>query len=122
MKEYKAVDDCRTSISAEKNFIIAEFRTTDGEMIEFGVATEIWPKLVTKLVFASIALEGYGGKPPASGSFSMEIQPKNVPLATVGLGQLEGETILTVGAGPVHIPFRIELAQLQATLDSLKNQ
>jgi len=122
MKEYPVVSKCSIGIAEEKHFVTVSFSGPDGLVAEFGVASETWPKLVTSLVFSALSLESHGATPPTTGSFSINVHPKNVPLATVGLGQLEGETILTVAAGSVHIPFRIELEHLRATLNTLDTQ
>ncbi len=120
MKEYPAVTKCKIGQSQEKTFVTATFSGPDGLVAEFGVANETWPRMVTSLVFSTFALGSEDTHGETADVFQLMVDPKNVPMARVGLGRLDDDVVLTVGAGSYHIPFRIELEQLKAVLNAME--
>ena len=120
MKEYPAVTKCKIGQSQEKTFVTASFSGPDGLVAEFGVAKDTWLRMLTGLVFSALALGSEDTRGEEAEEFQLTVHPKNVPMARVGLGRLDGDVVLTVGVGSCHIPFRIELEQLKAVLNQME--
>lgn len=90
----------------------------DGRGTEFVVDKSAWPRMLTGLIFASFSEAAKSPKEWAE----ITIDPRNVPMATVGFGTEGTDTLLTVGVGDLHIPFRIEVRQLEAALEAFRNR